>query len=294
MSEKFTKVAVKVMEAAKELVDWGIGEGHTTHARLRLTIAARQEMVGRLMDAGMSQRDAAKALGVDKRTVGRDLGRGGAKRPSKAERRAERERELGEFQVALPDKRYGVIVADPAWRFEPYSRETGMDRAADNHYATTATDVIKALPVPRIAADDCVLFLWATAPMLYDALCVMAAWEFKYQTCAVWDKIHMGTGYWFRNRAELLLLGTRGNPPCPAMGEQFANLFAVARTKHSEKPEQILEVIESYFPNLPKIELNRRGPARPGWDGWGAGYVEDDSGGAGLRSVEGGRSAASG
>jgi hypothetical protein len=23
------------------------------------------------------------------------------------------------------------------------------------------------------------------------------------------------------------------------------------------------------FPNLPKIELNRRGPARPGWDAWG-------------------------
>ena len=35
---------------------------------------------------------------------------------------------------------YGVIFADPPWRFEPYSRITGMDRAADNHYPTMTTD----------------------------------------------------------------------------------------------------------------------------------------------------------
>ncbi|WP_256375199.1 MULTISPECIES: hypothetical protein [unclassified Bradyrhizobium] len=28
-------------------------------------------------------------------------------------------------------------------------------------------------------------------------------------------------------------------------------------------------MIESYFPTLPKIELNRRGPERAGWDAWG-------------------------
>ncbi len=38
---------------------------------------------------------------------------------------------------------------------------------------------------------------------------------------------------------------------------------------HSEKPEISLELIEAYFPTLPKIELNRRGQARPGWDAWG-------------------------
>jgi N6-adenosine-specific RNA methylase IME4 len=39
--------------------------------------------------------------------------------------------------------------------------------------------------------------------------------------------------------------------------------------KHSAKPERFLEMIEQYFPNLPKIELNRRGSPRPGWHGWG-------------------------
>ena len=64
--------------------------------------------------------------------------------------------------------RFGVIAADPPWRFKTYSRETGMDRAAENHYPTMTVDHIKALQVP--SADDCVLFLWTTAPMLPEAL----------------------------------------------------------------------------------------------------------------------------
>jgi N6-adenosine-specific RNA methylase IME4 len=35
------------------------------------------------------------------------------------------------------------------------------------------------------------------------------------------------------------------------------------------KPDAALEMIESYYPNLPKIELHRRGAARPGWASWG-------------------------
>ena len=50
--------------------------------------------------------------------------------------RAGREIELGAKQLALPDKRYGVIGADPPWRFEPYSHVTGMDRDPSNHYPT--------------------------------------------------------------------------------------------------------------------------------------------------------------
>ena len=98
----------------------------------------------------------------------------------KKERRAKREAELGELQRALPTKRYGVILADPPWRFEPYSRATGMDCAANSHYPTSGLEEIKALDVASIAAPDCVLFLWATVPMLPQAHEAMAAWGFKY------------------------------------------------------------------------------------------------------------------
>ena len=106
----------------------------------------------------------------------------------KQQRRENRERVLGECQSALPNKKYGVILADPEWRFEPWSRTTGMDRAADNHYPTSCTEVIAARDVPSIAAKDCVLFLWATAPMLPHALLVMAAWGFDYRSQIIWVK----------------------------------------------------------------------------------------------------------
>ncbi len=192
-----------------------------------------------------------------------------ARNSVKQESRNAREKELGQTQIALPKKRYGVIVADPEWRFEPWSRLTGMDRAADNHYPTSCTEVIAARDVPSIAAKDCVLFLCATVPMLPHALLVMAAWGFDYKSNYVLEKDRAITGYWNRNRHEHLLIGTRGDVPCPAHGTQWESLIASPVNKHSAKPAAMLEMIEQYFPTLPKIELNRRGPPRDGWDAWG-------------------------
>jgi len=185
--------------------------------------------------------------------------------------RVAREAELGAKQTALPDKKYGLIYGDPPWRFEPRSRETGMDRAADNHYPTIA---LPALLFPDsglipIAAEDCVLFLWSTVPMLPQALQLMADWGFDYRSHFVWAKDKIGTGYWNRNKHELLLIGVHGNIPAPAMGTQWPSLIEAPVGKHSAKPECFLDMIDEYFPTLPKIELFRRGSPRPGWDAWG-------------------------
>jgi N6-adenosine-specific RNA methylase IME4 len=186
----------------------------------------------------------------------------------KARRREARETELAQRIMALPAKKYGVIVADPEWRFEPWNRTTGMDRAADNHYPTSVTETIATRPVGDVAADDAVLFLWATVPMLPQALVVMKAWGFDYRTNFCWAKNRIGTGYWNRNKHELLLLGVRGNVPAPAPGKQWDSLLEASVGRHSEKPACFMEMIEVYFPTLPKIELNCRGEPRPGWDAW--------------------------
>lgn len=188
---------------------------------------------------------------------------------NKRAKRAAREEKLAARITALPDRRYGVIVADPEWRFEPWSRNTGMDRAADNHYPTSVTEVIAARDVASIAAPDCVLFLWGTAPMMPHALCVMAAWGFDYRTHFVWRKDRIGTGYWNRNRHELLLVGVVGDVPAPVQGSQWDSVIDAARDEHSAKPDIFLEMVEAYFPTVPKIELNRRGTPRVGWDAWG-------------------------
>jgi N6-adenosine-specific RNA methylase IME4 len=205
----------------------------------------------------------------------------------KKAKREQRERELAAWIKALPEKRYGVILADPGWRFEPYSRETGMDRAADNHYATSTLEQIKAIDVGSIAAKHCVLYLWATVPMGKAAHAVMEAWGFSYKSQHAWDKEIPGPGHWNRNQHELLLIGargseycivdqhellligTRGKVPCPAMGTQWPSLVRERKRGHSVKPEWIFQMIETHFPNVPKIELFAR-RARPNWDCWGA------------------------
>ncbi len=194
----------------------------------------------------------------------------------KAERRETRVRELVERTVEAAKqlggaKQYNVILADPPWRFEPYSRDTGMDRAADNHYPTMDLPAIGALDVP--AAKDCVLFLWATIPMLPAALHVMASWGFSYKSQFVWVKDKIGTGYWVRERHELLLIGTRGTIPAPAPGEQYDSVITAPRGRHSEKPARVFEMIEEMYPALPRLEMFSRagssGVGPVGWDLWG-------------------------
>jgi N6-adenosine-specific RNA methylase IME4 len=98
----------------------------------------------------------------------------------------------------------------------------------------------------------------------------MAARGFKYKSHFAWIKDKIGTGYWNRNKHELLLVGTRGDVPAPAMGTQFDSAIEAPVGVHSEKPDFAYAIVERHFPNLPKIELNARGAiARPGWDVWG-------------------------
>lgn len=191
----------------------------------------------------------------------------GEKRLSRDEKEAALATKIRAGVDALNQGRFGVILADPPWRFEPHSRDTGMDRSADNHYPTMAVDDIAALGAP--AADDCVLFLWATAPMIREALHVMDEWGFEYKSQIVWVKDRIGTGYWARNKHELLLIGTRGAIPAPAPGTQPDSAILASVGRHSEKPGAFHEIIERLFPTLPKIEMFSR-QARDGWHAWGA------------------------
>jgi len=170
-----------------------------------------------------------------------------------------------EQSLASEGQLFGVIYADPPWRFETFS-ENGMDRSADNHYPTMSLPDIRCLDVP--AADDCVLFMWATAPMLPEALLVMECWGFEYKSQIIWVKDRIGTGYWTRNKHEILLIGTKGNVPAPSMGSQPPSVIELPVGKHSEKPYMFGDMIERLFPTTPKVELFCRSP-REGWASFG-------------------------
>jgi 16S rRNA G966 N2-methylase RsmD len=76
--------------------------------------------------------------------------------------------------LAQSGRRFGVIYADPPWRFEVYCGKN-KQRSAERHYDTVPLAAIKALPIGNLAADDCALLLWAVMSELPGALEVIKA-----------------------------------------------------------------------------------------------------------------------
>lgn len=170
----------------------------------------------------------------------------------------------------LGPQRYSVVYIDPPWR---YGTASDPSRTAEVHYPTMAHEELLVLPVSSIAADDAVVFLWATPPKLGEALALIAAWGFNYKTCACWDKggakgARIGLGSFYRQQHELLLVATRGKMPPPAPGARPPSIIRAARGAHSAKPPLAREQIEAMYGDVPRIELFARG-AVPGWQAWG-------------------------
>jgi N6-adenosine-specific RNA methylase IME4 len=178
-----------------------------------------------------------------------------------------------------PQGKYGVIYADPPWRFDAWS-DKGTARAADNHYTTMTTDEMSMLPVRDLAMDDCILFIWVCWPTLPEALGLIKDWGFQYKTCAfLWAKarasqlemfqdnyaVQIGLGYWTRANSEACLLATCGAPK--RLDASVRQAIIEPRREHSRKPACIYDRIERLVGG-PYIELFARN-ARPGWDSWG-------------------------
>lgn len=173
--------------------------------------------------------------------------------------------------IDLPEGRFGAVLADPPWAFSTWTPK-GLGRSPQRHYPCMSLSEIAALPVSDLAADDCALFMWATFPMLPQALVLMAKWGFVYKSGGAWAKRGksdagwaFGNGYIFRGAAELLLVGTRGQPKWRSRSER--NLWVAPIQEHSRKPDAIHEMIERTAA-APFVELFGR-RSRNGWTVWG-------------------------
>ena len=164
--------------------------------------------------------------------------------------------------VSLPKGNFDIIYADPPWRYEV----NHLRGSPEDHYETMAIEEICKLPIP--SSENAVLFLWATNPLLEDALKVMTSWGFKYKTNLVWVKNHMGVGFWLRGQHELLLIGVKGEVHPPEAANRLSSVLQAEVKKHSEKPEQIYGIIESMFPTCKFLELFARNK-REHWEVWG-------------------------
>lgn len=172
---------------------------------------------------------------------------------------------------ALTPLRYGVILADPPWYFRNRSQK-GEIKNPVAHYDCMEVAAIAALNVNQLAAPDCLLFLWATWPMLTQALHVMAAWGFTYKTGGAWHKTTKhgktanGPGYLLRSSSEPFILGTLGAPRSQSKSER--GLIMAEVREHSRKPNAAHEMLERMFPDARRCELFAR-TTRPGWEPWG-------------------------
>ncbi len=177
--------------------------------------------------------------------------------------------------IPFPAKKYNVIYADPPWAFRVWS-EKGKERSADKHYSCMTLDDLKQMPVNSITAgDDLALFMWATFPMLREALELIEAWGFEYKTIAFcWvkqnknsDGIFKGMGYYTRSNAEICLLATRGRV-LERKSRSVSSVIISHIERHSKKPAETRDRIVELFGDLPRIELFAR-ETTPGWDCWG-------------------------
>lgn len=164
------------------------------------------------------------------------------------------------------EKKFDIILADPPWK---YNFQKSSNRRSENHFPTMTLEDIKALGDKIPSKKNSVLYLWATAPKLPQALEVMKAWGYKYKTNASWDKMIMGMGYWFRGQHEHLLVGVKGKFSPPPTNARFRSTMIEKRAfRVAKKPEISYEYIEKAFPDELKLELFARYP-REGWDVWG-------------------------
>lgn len=165
------------------------------------------------------------------------------------------------------DNAFDIVLADPPWKFSSNSAAK-PGRNAMRHYPCMSDREICALPVRDWAKKDALLFLWTTAPMLERSMAVYKAWGFKYVSHRVWVKEHAGTGFWVRNRHEVVLMAKRGKFPCPKPAPFADSVMTGGQREHSRKPETLQDQIDEVWPDAAKLEMFAR-REREGWTSWG-------------------------
>jgi N6-adenosine-specific RNA methylase IME4 len=167
------------------------------------------------------------------------------------------------------------LYADPPWpedkSFLP-NTHGGPKAYANTQYRLLSLRELSAFALPPIQ-EHCFLFLWTPFRKLEDAVKLCNDWGFTYaRNGIVWVKTDLdvtkpvrGLGHRFLTCHELCLLGVRGRPVQKVKNQK--SVLMAPRTRHSQKPEVMYEVIERYADG-PYVELFAR-RRRQGWHCYG-------------------------
>lgn len=169
-----------------------------------------------------------------------------------------------------------LIMADPNWRFETRTPNGRNEKTPDAYYDTDPIEVIAALPVMKLAHRNCLLWLWATHPMIDQQIEVCRLWGFKFVTTGAWvkrtvtGKLAFGTGYRLRSASEPFIIGTVG---FPVTAKNVRTVIEAVAREHSRKPDEAYAAAEQLLPrtmwgSARRVDLYSR-QTRPGWRAWG-------------------------
>ncbi|MCP3970041.1 MAG: DNA methyltransferase [Rhodobacteraceae bacterium] len=200
---------------------------------------------------------------------------------------------LAEFSALRPAGGFDLIMADPPCSFDNWSA-AGEAKSAARKYNCEPLDWIRRLPVAALAGEDCLLWLWATNPLLPEALQVVADRGFQFKTAGTWvkrttrGKVAFGTGYVLRSANEPFVIATRGAPKTTRSTRSVIATYddgfhlgsrdwprgtitieGLARA-HSQKPEEGFAACEALMPDARRLEVFSRAD-HPGWSAWGDG-----------------------
>jgi len=270
-------------------------------SQFKIAVDKRKKLAKKLGELQATQRATAKALGVTKSTVNRDLQPvpSGTKEsvasdigiPEKetvpdgtpapppvlsmagedAVRKLERSTKLPKERdpdVEIPDGKYPIIYVDPPWKYTSGDQhtDTTQETVIGTHYPSLTIAELCALPVKDLAHTDAVMFMWVTSPLLEEAFDVIKAWGFDYKTSMVWDKVRHNVGNYVSVRHEFILICARGT--APKVAHLVDSVYEEERTVHSRKPAYFRNLMDELFPDGPRIELFAREKCE-GWDSWG-------------------------
>jgi len=171
-------------------------------------------------------------------------------------------------------EKFGAILADPPWRFNNRTGKVAPEHQRLRRYETMSLDEIMELPIAQLALPQSHCYLWVPNALVLEGLEVLKRWGFTYKTNLIWYKVRKdngpdrrGVGFYFRNVTEMVLFGVRGKLRTFAPGRRQENIIVARKRRHSQKPDELYEIIEKCSPG-PYLELFAR-ELRPGWRQWG-------------------------
>ena len=156
-----------------------------------------------------------------------------------------------------------VSVWDWAWEYSTSNKLWGV---AAKHYVTMSSKEMKNIEFDNILNKHAIVYMWTTPPFLQKAIILGNSMGLKFINInTTWGKLDEDgklsrrcLGFYVRQQEEYLMMFTKGNPDISQIDINKVNIIRTVRGEHSEKPKEIIEIIDKTFINVTKLEMFSR------------------------------------